>query len=84
MKKTMYKIIICVFKCTLIFDKNQVQNSTENKTSVRRKKTYLKMRRPESYENNLPAAGRIQKKDALQRPFSDIQNKVKSFLKYIR
>ena len=45
---------------------------------------YLKMRRPESYENNLPAAGRIQKKDALQRPFSDIQNKVKSFLKYIR
>lgn len=42
------------------------------------------MRRPESYENNFPATGRIQKKDALQRPFSDIQNKVKNFLKYIR
>ena len=41
------------------------------------------MRRPESYENNFPATGRIQKKDALQRPFSDIQNKVKNFLKYI-
>lgn len=41
------------------------------------------MRQPKSYEDNLPAAGRIQKKDALQRPFSDIQNKVKSFLRYI-